>query len=60
MGDECDKQINLGNFVFDEEKNRGSFLDVRVIDLFLFLCANFRHCFNASMSNYSNNVIHYT
>ena len=37
MRDECDKQLNLGKFVFDEEnlyENLWSFLDVRVINLF--------------------------
>ena len=37
MGDECDKQLNLGNFVFDEENHEQkswSFSDIRVIDLF--------------------------
>ena len=37
MGDECDKQLNLGNFVFDEENHERKswiFLDVRVIDFF--------------------------
>ena len=41
MGDACDKQLNLGNFVFSMRrimnKNLWSFLDVRVIDLFSFL-----------------------
>ena len=37
MVDQCDKPINLGNFVFDEENhepNHGNCLDVHVIDLF--------------------------
>ena len=25
MGDECDKQLNLGNFVFDEENHEQKF-----------------------------------
>ena len=43
MVDQCDKPVNLGNFVFDEEnheKSHGNCLDVHVIDLF-FLCQCF-------------------
>ena len=43
MGDESDKQLKLGNLVFDEENHEQKsmkLLDVQVIDLFYFLCAN--------------------
>ena len=56
MGDECDKQLNLGNFVFDEE-NLGSFLDVCVIDFCVYVPI-FCRSFITSMCNRSNNDIH--
>ena len=40
MGDECDKQLNLGIFVFDEENHeRKSWMFFA--DLFYFFCAKF-------------------
>ena len=43
-GNECDKQLKLGNLVFDEENHEQrswKFLDVCVIDLCHFSCLSF-------------------
>ena len=58
MVDQCDKPVNLGNFVFDEENHeRKSWkLFGRTCNrsLLVFLC----QFFDASMCNRSNYVIH--
>ena len=62
MGDDCEKQLNLGNFLFDEENHErkswkffGGKCDRSLLVLvFQFFCLSF----NNSMCNRSNNVIY--
>ena len=61
MVDQCDKPVNLGNFVFDEENHERKswkFFGRICNRSLLVFCANFCYIFDASMCNRSNYVIH--
>ena len=62
MVDQCDKPVNLGNFVFDKENHeRKSWkLFGRTCNrsLLVFFVPIFCYSFDASMCNRSNYVIH--
>ena len=58
-----DKQLSLGNFVFDEENHERKswtfFKRTCNRSLLVFMCQFFFHSFNTSMCINSNKVIHY-
>ena len=58
MVDQCDKPVNLGNFVFDEEKHERKSWKFFGRICNSFFVPIFCYSFDASMCNRSNYVIH--